>query len=36
MKELSPTSYTFRMEALGADGTWAPLIESRATKVRPE
>jgi len=35
MKELSPTSYTFRMEALGADGTW-PLIESRATKVRPE
>jgi hypothetical protein len=36
MKELSPASYTFRMEALGADGTWAPLIESRATKVRPE
>jgi hypothetical protein len=24
MQELSPTSYTFRMEALGTDDAWAP------------
>jgi hypothetical protein len=36
MKELSLTSYAFRMEALAADGMWTPLIESRATRVRSE
>jgi hypothetical protein len=33
MKELSPTAYTFRMEAQAADGTWTPLIESTATRI---
>jgi hypothetical protein len=33
MKELSPTAYAFRMEAEAADGTWTPLIESKATKI---
>ena len=33
MKVLSPTRYDFRMEAQGTDGKWAPLIESRATKL---
>lgn len=33
MKVLSPTRYDFRMDAQGADGTWSPLIESRATKL---
>jgi Protein of unknown function (DUF1579) len=33
IKELSPTSYTFRMEMQGPDGKWAPLMESKNTKV---
>ena len=32
MKELSPTAYTFKMEAQGPDGKWAPVIESKSTK----
>jgi hypothetical protein len=33
IKELSPTSYTFRMEMQGPDGKWAPMMESKNTKV---
>jgi hypothetical protein len=32
IKELSPTSYTFRMEAEGPDGKWMPMMESKNTK----
>jgi hypothetical protein len=32
IKELSPTSYTFRMEMQGPDGKWMPMMESRNTK----
>lgn len=35
LKVLSPASYDFRMEVQGEDGSWAPLIESRATKQGP-
>ena len=34
IKELSPTSYTFRMEVQGPDGKWAPVMESKNTKVQ--
>jgi hypothetical protein len=34
IKELSPTSYTFRMEMQGPDGKWLPLSESTSTKVK--
>jgi hypothetical protein len=33
IKELSPTEYTFRMEMQGPDGKWAPMVESKNTKV---
>jgi Protein of unknown function (DUF1579) len=36
MKVLSPTAYTFRLETQGEDGSWAPLIESKATKRGPQ
>jgi hypothetical protein len=32
IKELSPTSYTFKMEFAGADGKWVPMMESKSTK----
>ena len=32
LKEVSPTSYTFMLEAQLADGKWATMIESRLTK----
>ena len=32
IKELSPTSYTFRMEMQGPDGKWTPMMESKNTK----
>ena len=32
IKELSPTSYSFLMEAQGPDGKWAPMMESTNTK----
>jgi uncharacterized protein DUF1579 len=32
IKELSPTSYTFRMDMQGPDGKWAPMMESKNTK----
>ena len=32
IKELSPTEYTFKMEAQGPDGKWAPIMESKSTK----
>lgn len=34
LKELSPTSYTFVMEAQGADGKWTTVMESKQTKVK--
>ena len=34
IKELSPTSYTFRMDMQGPDGKWAPMMESKNTKVQ--
>ena len=33
IKELSPTSYTFRMDMQGPDGKWMPMMESRNTKI---
>jgi uncharacterized protein DUF1579 len=33
IKELSPTAYTFRMEMQGADGKWAPVMESKNSKM---
>jgi hypothetical protein len=32
LKELSPTTYTFRMEMQGPDGKWVPMMESKNTK----
>jgi hypothetical protein len=32
IKELSPTSHTFRMEMQGPDGKWMPVMESKNTK----
>ena len=34
IKELSPDSYTFKMETQGPDGKWAPMMESKNTKVK--
>ena len=34
IKELSPTSYTFKMEMQGPDGKWMPMMESKNTKVQ--
>jgi uncharacterized protein DUF1579 len=34
LKEVSPTSYTFKMELQGADGKWMPAMESTLTKVK--
>lgn len=34
IKELSPTAYTFKMEMQGPDGKWAPIMESKATKMK--
>jgi hypothetical protein len=34
IKELSPTAYTFKMEMQGPDGKWAPMMESKNTKVQ--
>jgi Protein of unknown function (DUF1579) len=32
IKELSPTSYTFKMDMQGPDGKWMPMMESKNTK----
>ena len=32
IKELSPTSYSFRMDMQGPDGKWATAMESKNTK----
>jgi len=32
LKELSPTSFSFKMEIQGPDGKWAPMMESKSTK----
>jgi len=34
IKQLSPTAYTFTMEMQGPDGKWAPMMESKSTKVQ--
>lgn len=34
IKELSPSAYTFTMELQGPDGKWAPMMESKNTKVK--
>jgi Protein of unknown function (DUF1579) len=34
LTELSPTSYTFKMEIQGPDGKWATAMESKNTKVQ--
>ncbi len=34
IKELSPTAYTFKMEMQGPDGKWAPMMESKVTKIK--
>jgi len=34
IKELSPTSYMFTMEMQGPDGKWAPMMETKNTKVK--
>jgi hypothetical protein len=34
IKELSPTSYTFRMEMQGPDGKWMPMVESKNSKTQ--
>ena len=34
IKELSPSAYAFTMELQGPDGKWAPLMESKNTKVK--
>lgn len=34
MKVGSPTSYTFKWEMLGEDGSWKPITEGKATKVQ--
>jgi hypothetical protein len=34
LKELSPTSHTFKLEIQGPDGKWMPMVETRNTKVQ--
>jgi uncharacterized protein DUF1579 len=34
IKELSPTSYSFKMDMQGPDGKWMPMMESKNTKVQ--
>jgi Protein of unknown function (DUF1579) len=34
IKELSPTEYSFLMEAQGPDGKWMPMMESKNTKAK--
>jgi len=34
IKEVSPKEYTFKMEMQGPDGKWAPMMESKNTKVQ--
>ena len=33
IKQLSPTSYTFKMDLQGPDGKWMPMMETKNTKV---
>jgi len=33
IKELSPTSYTFKWETQGEDGAWQTVMEGKSTKV---
>ena len=34
IKELSPSAYTFALEVQGPDGKWAPMMESKNTKMK--
>lgn len=34
IKELSPTSYSFKMDMQGSDGKWMPMMETKNTKVQ--
>jgi hypothetical protein len=34
IKEVSPTQQSFRMDIQGPDGKWAPMMESKSTKVQ--
>jgi hypothetical protein len=34
LKELSPTSHTFKLEIQGPDGKWMPMVETRNTKIQ--
>jgi hypothetical protein len=34
IKELSPSSYSFKMDMQGPDGKWLPMMESKNTKVQ--
>ena len=34
IKEMSPTSFTFRLEVQGPDGKWMSMVESKNTKVQ--
>jgi hypothetical protein len=34
IKELSANAYTFKMEMQGPDGKWAPMMESKSTKMK--
>jgi Protein of unknown function (DUF1579) len=34
IKELSPSAYTFLLEIQGPDGKWAPVVESKNTKMQ--
>jgi hypothetical protein len=34
IKELSPTSHTFKLEVLGPDGNWMTMVETRNNKVQ--
>ena len=34
IKEVSPTSYTFKMDFQGPDGKWIPAMESTSTRVK--
>lgn len=34
IRELSPTTYSFTLEMQGPDGKWAPVMESKNSKVQ--
>jgi len=34
IKEISPTSYTFKWEMMGDDGTWASVMEGKSRRTK--